>query len=63
MKQHRRDELIEWIKGLLASPFVLHAVNTIGVSAVDEIKVTIEAQRRYAEIFSDIEKLIEDQSK
>lgn len=25
LKRHRRDEFIEWIKGLLAGPFVLHA--------------------------------------
>ena len=25
LKSHRRDEFIEWIKGLLATPFVLHA--------------------------------------
>ncbi|CDK29233.1 unnamed protein product [Kuraishia capsulata CBS 1993] len=58
-----RDGLIEWIKGLLAGPFVLHAAKTNGVSVTDELKINADAKRRYAEIFLDIERLIDDQSK
>ncbi|GME70750.1 hypothetical protein B5S28_g5219 [[Candida] boidinii] len=61
LKQHRRDEFIEWIKGLLAVPFVLYAVKSNGITCVDEIKTNLDAKRRYAEIFYDIEKLVDDQ--
>ncbi|EDO14861.1 hypothetical protein Kpol_363p1 [Vanderwaltozyma polyspora DSM 70294] len=54
LKNHRKDEFITWIKSLLASPFVLHAV-----SHDDDDNVTTERVRRqYAEIFQDIELLI-----
>lgn len=43
-------------------PFVLHAVQS-GSHAIGDIKTTSDARRRYAEIFFDVEKLIEDQSK
>ncbi|KAG7933678.1 hypothetical protein KL904_003938 [Ogataea polymorpha] len=60
LKEHRRDGLIEWIKGLLATPFVLYAVKSNGISAVDDLMVNSEAKRRYAEIFHDLELLIDD---
>ncbi|KAI9739354.1 MAG: IMP 5'-nucleotidase [Cirrosporium novae-zelandiae] len=61
LKTHRRDQLIEWIKGLLAVPFVLHSQPT----AVYDRKGTLGemaqiAHRRYAEIMRDVEKLIND---
>ncbi|KAF2191110.1 IMP-specific 5'-nucleotidase-like protein 1 [Zopfia rhizophila CBS 207.26] len=62
LKTHRRDQLIEWIKGLLAVPFVLHSQPTAVFEprgeSVDHMAAT--AQRRYAEIMKDIEELIND---
>jgi IMP-specific 5''-nucleotidase. len=75
LKSHRRDEFIEWIKGLLAVPFVLHsdAQNYDGGDAAvyckdqqeyetclsqNEMQVALECQKRYLEIFGDVEKLI-----
>ncbi|ODQ81447.1 hypothetical protein BABINDRAFT_32731 [Babjeviella inositovora NRRL Y-12698] len=63
LKVHRRDEFIEWIKGLLAVPFVLHSGNGITASTSStgqNTKVTADARRRYAEVFYDLERLIED---
>lgn len=71
LKTHKRDELIEWIKGLLAVPFVLHGdLETIDQaipSGVDEnqlefIEKRVEKtlQSRFLEVFEDVEKLIED---
>lgn len=60
MKQHRRDEFIEWTKGVLAGPFVLHAVKSNGITAVDDLKISADAKRRYAEVFADIENLVND---
>ncbi|OCK82213.1 IMP-specific 5'-nucleotidase-like protein 1 [Lepidopterella palustris CBS 459.81] len=62
LKTHRRDQLIEWIKGLLAVPFVLHSQPT---AVFEPHRETMEqmaqnAQRRYAEIMRDIEELIND---
>ncbi|SLM39140.1 imp-specific 5-nucleotidase 1 [Lasallia pustulata] len=62
LKTHRRDQLIEWIKGLLAVPFVLHSQPT---AAYDErggvlIKMANTAHRRYAEIMHDLEELVND---
>ena len=54
LKSHRRDELIEWIKGLLVVPFVLvrelngHTQNLV--------------RDRYAGVFADVEGLIDDHS-
>lgn len=59
------DPLINWSFFLLIIkqvPFVLHAVQS-GSHAIGDIKTTSDARRRYAEIFFDVEKLIEDQSK
>lgn len=61
LKQHRRDEFIEWIKALLATPFVLHAGSTGDGRPGDENRSVVETRRRYAEIFYDVEKLIENQ--
>lgn len=65
LKTHRRDQLIEWIKGLLAVPFVLHSQPTAACEgregALTDMANT--ASRRYAEIFRDVERLIEGHSK
>lgn len=73
LKSHRRDEFIEWIKGLLAVPFVLHSrhnkfdfkVNHIDEDSLleQEERCTQEVNRRYLEIFDDIEQLIEGSRK
>lgn len=62
LKTHRRDQLIEWIKGLLAVPFVLHSHPTAvfepdGESVDHQASI---AQRRYAEIMRDVEEIIND---
>lgn len=54
----------EWIKGLLAVPFVLYSQPT-GVPG-DDASVAVmaeEAHRRYAEIMRDVEMMIDDHSK
>jgi|SRR5277367_1183560 len=60
LKSHRRDELIEWIKGLLVVPFVLvrELPSTIDNVASQESIV----KDRYASVFSDVEGLIDDHS-
>ncbi|PFH56250.1 hypothetical protein XA68_16833 [Ophiocordyceps unilateralis] len=73
LKSHRRDQFIEWIKGLLAVPFVLCSQPTgvlrdddddddgKGEEEEDEVaKMADEAHRRYAEIMRDVEKMIDD---
>ncbi|OBA20218.1 IMP-specific 5'-nucleotidase 1 [Metschnikowia bicuspidata var. bicuspidata NRRL YB-4993] len=73
LKSHKRDELIEWIKGLLAVPFVLHGdideyeKYMFCHGLPDELKVVsceqkIEKtlQTRYLEVFHDVEKLIDN---
>lgn len=63
LKTHRRDQFIEWIKGLLAVPFVLYSQPT-GVFETNGFNLTQmseEAHRRYAEIMRDIEVMIDDQ--
>ncbi|GAB7339363.1 hypothetical protein MBLNU457_6006t1 [Dothideomycetes sp. NU457] len=62
LKTHRRDQFIEWIKGLLAVPFVLLSQP---VAVLDEDKSRIQkmaesAHERYAQIMHDVEKLVED---
>ncbi|KAI1349698.1 IMP-specific 5-nucleotidase [Xylaria sp. FL0043] len=62
LKTHRRDQFIEWIKGLLAVPFVLYSQPT-GVFETNGVSVTQmseEAHRRYAEIMRDVEFMIDD---
>ncbi|KAI9894650.1 MAG: IMP 5'-nucleotidase [Vezdaea aestivalis] len=52
---------IEWIKGLLAVPFVLHS-QPIAVSDDDSVNLTqvTNTNSRYLEIMNDIERLIDD---
>ncbi|KAI0389215.1 IMP-specific 5-nucleotidase [Xylariaceae sp. FL0594] len=62
LKTHRRDQFIEWIKGLLAVPFVLYSQPT-GVfesNGISVAQMSEEAHRRYAEIMRDVEVLIDD---
>ncbi|KAF2225578.1 IMP-specific 5'-nucleotidase 1 [Elsinoe ampelina] len=61
LKTHRRDQLIEWIKGLLAVPFVLLSQPTLTLSPPPATNnITSEAHARYAQIMSDVESLIAD---
>lgn len=55
--------MLEWIKGLLAVPFVLYSQPT-GVFGDDTnvAKMAEEAHRRYAEIMRDVELMIDDHS-
>ncbi|PNY24202.1 IMP-specific 5'-nucleotidase 1 [Tolypocladium capitatum] len=61
LKTHRRDQFIEWVKGLLAVPFVLYSQPT-GVfgDGPNVTKMAEEAHRRYAEIMRDVEMMIDD---
>ncbi|CZT16053.1 probable IMP-specific 5'-nucleotidase 1 [Ramularia collo-cygni] len=62
LKTHRRDQFIEWIKGLLAVPFVLLSQPTnlheSDKPSVEEMAST--AASRYAQIMADVEALIAD---
>ncbi|KAH3900306.1 related to IMP-specific 5'-nucleotidase 1 [Saccharomycodes ludwigii] len=63
LKQHRKDEFIEWIKGLLAVPFVLHSVDPVNNnnSQYEDEKLdsnTNAAHKKYLSIFKDIEDLV-----
>ncbi|KAK5169641.1 IMP 5'-nucleotidase [Saxophila tyrrhenica] len=62
LKTHRRDQFIEWIKGLLAVPFVLlsqpTAIHGNDKSSVDAM--AHNAHKRYSEIMGDVEGLILD---
>ncbi|CCX05211.1 IMP-specific 5-nucleotidase [Pyronema domesticum] len=60
LKAHRRDALIEFIKGLLAVPFVLHCQPTSTNSPKSLENMATEAHRRYKEIMQDIEELVKD---
>ncbi|GME28259.1 IMP-specific 5-nucleotidase [Neofusicoccum parvum] len=62
LKTHRRDQLIEWIKGLLAVPFVLHSQPTAVFEPHRQSteQMAAIAHRRYAEIMRDVEELIND---
>lgn len=62
LKSHRRDPLIEWIKALLAVPFVLHSQpNAIYEEQDDSTdQIAQGAQRRYLEIMRDVEEIIND---
>lgn len=58
------NSLTEWIKGLLAVPFVLHSQPT---GVFETRSHTVEqmaelAHRRYAEIMLDVERMIDDHS-
>ena len=65
LKTHRRDQLIEWIKGLLAVPFVLHSQPTAAYNNDGDALTSMasKSHRRYAEILHDVEDLINDHSK
>ena len=65
LKTHRRDQLIEWIKGLLAVPFVLHSQPTVTFDEHGSVlaNMATTAHQRYAEIMRDVEKLINDHIK
>lgn len=67
LKTHRRDQLIEWIKGLLAVPFVLHSQPVVAYRDQDNGeggkegrgedvlgKMAKTAHRRYKEILRDV---------
>lgn len=61
LKEHRRDEFIQWIKALLATPFVLYAENpktSLTISCGQEEQVNRDAAERYADIFQDLEHLV-----
>ncbi|KAJ5301275.1 hypothetical protein PENANT_c023G05221 [Penicillium antarcticum] len=62
LKTHRRDQLIEWIKGLLAVPFVLHSQPTAIYQEHGEglKSVAADTHLRYAEIMRDVENLMLD---
>ncbi|ETN38522.1 uncharacterized protein HMPREF1541_06557 [Cyphellophora europaea CBS 101466] len=66
LQTHRRDQLIEWIKGLLAVPFVLNSRPAAAYEEhLTEHTATIasmarSAHQRYADIFRDVEDLIND---
>ena len=54
----------EWIKGLLAVPFVIHSQPTGVFEATGTVgQMAEEAHRRYAEIMQDVERMIDDHSK
>ncbi|KAK9479444.1 IMP-specific 5-nucleotidase [Lipomyces japonicus] len=62
LKSHRRDGFIEWIKGLLAVPFVLHSEPAAFINGVGTGEDVTQATRhQYAAILSDVEALIKDQ--
>ncbi|KAI1851989.1 hypothetical protein JX265_008205 [Neoarthrinium moseri] len=62
LKTHRRDQFIEWIKGLLAVPFVLYSQPTgvFETNSVSFTQMSEEAHRRYAEIMRDVENMLDD---
>jgi IMP and pyridine-specific 5'-nucleotidase len=63
--KNKTDINLEWIKGLLAVPFVLHSQPT-GVFETRSHTIqqmADEAHRRYAEIMKDVEVMIDDHSK
>jgi IMP and pyridine-specific 5'-nucleotidase len=59
-KSHRRDELIEWIKGLLVVPFVL--VRDLPFKTPNVQNQENLVRDRYASVFADVEGLIDDHS-
>ncbi|SCU88662.1 LAMI_0D10902g1_1 [Lachancea mirantina] len=54
LKAHRKDELIDWIKGLLAVPFVLHSASMDGAGQT-------MLRKRYSEVFRAVEELIQEE--
>ncbi|KAF3939575.1 hypothetical protein ABW19_dt0201051 [Dactylella cylindrospora] len=51
---------VEWIKGLLAVPFVLHSQPNAALSDIRTEDTASNARRRYAEIMRDVEELVND---
>ncbi len=66
LRINRRDQLIEWIKGLMAVPFVLNSQSMAAFNEGDEVKsldsMAQTLHRRYVEIMRDIEVLVNDHS-
>jgi len=62
LKSHRRDELIEWIKGLLVVPFVLVRDQPSAAEVEDSRHQENAVRDRYANVFADVEGLIADHS-
>jgi len=62
LKSHRRDLFIEWIKSLLAVPFVLHShhFEATGMEQDSGSATSLEARTRYAQCMHDVEELIRD---
>ncbi|RMJ25848.1 hypothetical protein PHISP_03274 [Aspergillus sp. HF37] len=62
LKSHRRDQLIEWVKGLLAVPFVLHSqpMSVYQEHSENLLEVAANTHQRYAEIMRDVQGLIDD---
>ncbi|CDF89904.1 ZYBA0S05-04434g1_1 [Zygosaccharomyces bailii CLIB 213] len=56
LKSHRKDGFVDWIKGLLAAPFVLHAVS----QDLEDWTTSQRVRSQYAQIFKDIEVLIDN---
>lgn len=56
LKSHRKDGFVDWIKGLLAAPFVLHAVS----QDLEDWTTSQRVRSQYAQIFKDIEGLIDN---
>lgn len=64
MSEYATNKVTEWIKGLLAVPFVLHSQPT---GVFEEREGSVEqmaegAHRRYEEIMLDVERMIDDHS-
>ena len=58
LKSHRRDELIEWIKGLLVVQFVL--VRELPFTTANVQSDENLVRDRYSSVFADVEGLIDD---
>lgn len=60
--QQLADHSAEWIKGLLAVPFVLYSQPTgvFETNSVSFTQMSEEAHRRYAEIMRDVEVMLDD---
>ncbi|EER28523.1 IMP-specific 5'-nucleotidase family protein [Coccidioides posadasii C735 delta SOWgp] len=62
LKSHRRDQLIEWIKGLLAVPFVLHSQPAAAYKEHSQnlAHIAERTHNRYVEIMRDVEHLVNE---
>ncbi|KAJ1722952.1 IMP 5'-nucleotidase [Coemansia erecta] len=63
LRAHKRDHLVEFIKGMLLTPFVLHAQpqpQQTPALLLDEQHAQEANAQRYAEIFASIEELIDE---